>query len=261
MKTCAHTIEEITSTITDLQDLTIANNYTTASVILEILVTTLLFVFKFNNAQIIFKSCSQFLSSKLVKFGQQIKAFKALEKFDENETEGKKLFKFGLSKLTLTAADDSHVFEYLVTINSICLFKSNQYKASLQCLKKYSVTEQKGLHLYLCALNCFQLGNLDLSLGFLLKTSSVVIESQLQFRCYILQGKICAKNGDHKSAVQYFKKAKDLEPTSGTAYSCMGQEYGRMGLYNMMVECYQQALRVCSVIHCNVIQIFIYFFN
>lgn len=173
----------------------------------------------------------------------------AVKDFASPCTSYEKLFKFGFPKINNTVSNYSGSIDNLYVIKCLCSFMGKKYESVLQILRENLKCTGSSLLCYLGALSCFMLEDLSQCLGFLNMSNGLECGGELKSRINILLGRALSRKGDHKKALKCFKEAVECSPHIPATYYYMGEEYGKMGLDDDMIECFQNLARV-SIFSC-----------
>lgn len=206
------------------------------NLILEIILIVLLFILKINKHTEVTERFGEVIFLALLKT-------QSLQVNNENLQKYNNLFKFGITKCNCNVGEPENLIEHWLIIKAACLTTSNRHKESLTVLRKNSGIKEKNLWGYIAALNLFLLENYDQSFGFLLNEIRPNT-GKLKSRYLILQGRIHSNNGDHKEALNCFRRAKELNSDMLVVYYYLGEEYGKMGLTHMVVESFEEMVKV-----------------
>ena len=232
----SNTFLEIINNIRELLNQPHESFQKTGNLILEIILLILLYILKRKNQIEVIEHFGEVVFLTLLKI-------QALHNSNENLDSYRNLFKFGLAKCNCNAGEPEDITEHFLIIKAACLTSLNRHKESLTLLRKNSGIKNTNLWCYLAALNSFLLENYDQSVGFLLSEARINIE-KLKSRYLILQARLHSKNGDHKEALNGFRKAKELSPNMLVVYYYLGEEYGKMGLNHLVVESFESMVKV-----------------
>ncbi|KAK6620685.1 hypothetical protein RUM43_010980 [Polyplax serrata] len=85
--------------------------------------------------------------------------------------------------------------------------------------------------------------NVGLCRGYIQKINLSNIEPHLKMRLLVLNGQLCSSNSKHKEAFNHFQEALQLSINSPVPFFYIGQESGKMGLYDLMVEYFEKLLK------------------
>ena len=242
-----NTFVEIISNIKSLVNKIHSRFLEEGNLVAEIVTILILYILKLSDVEII---------QQITDLIQQIlPRIKSLPKSSRNFSN---VFKFSISKINANLDESEPMVDYLILAQAACLFRLNKQKECFEVLQNNPEVKEKNLWWYLRALNAFVLEDYDQSLAILLSATSPIID-RMKCRYYILQGRLYSRNDGHTEALSCFGKAKEASPETLAVYYYLGEEYGKMGLGDMVVESFEELTRVGIGLMND--KIFQFFFN
>lgn len=236
------TTEKIIENLNGLKKLSTSENSENVLLIVEIVVVVLMYIGNLGKKYL--KKCANVATMFLVDLKETILSNESFDKFFKRNYPSH-LFKFGLNKTATTLSEiHSSAVDYLQTLESVFLLLLGNFRDSLESVHKNLESSFSGLQTYIAALNCFKLNKINLCMGFINKTSLSNVQLNLKMRFLILKGQLCSANGNHKEAAKHFENTINICFSCPLPYYYAGHQWGKIGLNDLMVECFEKLLQV-----------------